>query len=169
MNDFASRTRPLAAVATTLPTDPQALIRELFRRARTIAVIGASANPMRASNYVMEYLQQRGYRTIPVNPMLEGSAIHGERVFARLADAPAPVDMVDIFRNSEAAGEAIDEAIAERDRLGLWAVWTQLGVINEPAKRRAETAGLAVVMNRCPKIEYPRLFGNRSRTEVAGE
>ncbi|QLH40324.1 MAG: CoA-binding protein [Defluviicoccus sp.] len=154
---------------TALPDDPKELIGNLFRRVHTIAVIGASTNPMRASNYVMEYLQQRGYRTIPVNPMLQGTTLHGETVFGRLADVSAPVDMVDIFRNSEAAGEAIDEAIAERDRLRLWAVWTQLGVINEPAKRRAEAAGLAVVMDRCPKIEYPRLFGSRSRAEIAGD
>ena len=154
---------------TALPDDPKELIGELFRRVRTIAVIGASANPMRASNYVMEYLQQRGYRAIPVNPVLEGSTIHGERVYARLADVPVPVGMVDIFRNSEAAGVAIDEAIAERERLNLLAVWMQLGVINESAKRRAEAAGLAVVMDRCPKIEYPRLFGNRSRAEIASD
>lgn len=157
------------SACTALPDDPKALIGELFRRVRTIAVIGASANPMRPSNYVMEYLQQRGYRTIPVNPMLQGTTLHGETVFGRLTDVPAPVDMVDIFRNSEAAGEAIDEAIAERERLNLLAVWTQLGVINEPAKRRAAAAGLAVVMDRCPKIEYPRLFGNRSRAEIAGD
>jgi predicted CoA-binding protein len=155
--------------AGPLPADPDALIPALFRRLHTIAVIGTSSNPMRASNYVMAYLQARGYRTIPVNPMEEGATIHGERVYGRLVDVPAPVDMVDIFRNSEAAGEAIDEAIRERARLGLSAVWMQLGVINEQAKHRAEAAGLAVVMDRCPKIEYPRLFGSRTRAEIAAD
>jgi predicted CoA-binding protein len=153
--------------ASPLPRDLDALIPDLFRRVRTIAVIGTSSNPMRASNYVMAFLQARGYRTIPVNPMEEGTTIHGERVYGRLACVPAPVDMVDIFRNSEAAGDAIDEAITERARLGLSAVWMQLGVINEPAKQRAEAAGLAVVMDKCPKIEYPRLFGSRTRQEIA--
>lgn len=149
-------------MSAVLPSEPGAILRQV----QTIAIVGASSNAVRASNYVMAFLQQRGYRTIPVNPMEDGKLLHGERVYARLADIPAPVDMVDIFRHSDAAGEAVDEAIAEKERLGIRAIWMQLGVINEPAARRAQAAGLAVVMDKCPKIEYPRLFGDRSRAEI---
>ena len=128
-------------------------IRTLLSEARTIALVGASDRPDRASYGVMAYLQQRGYRVIPVNPQITGEHLHGEFVFRDLDQIGEPIDIVDIFRNSAAAGEAVDAAIAA----GAKAVWMQLGVINEAAAARAEAAGLQVVMDRCPKIEIPRL------------
>ena len=128
-------------------------IRTLLTEARTIALVGASDRPDRASYGVMAYLQQRGYRVIPVNPQITGEHLHGEFVFRDLDQIGDPIDIVDIFRNSAAAGEAVDAAIAA----GARAVWMQLGVVNEAAAARAEAAGLQVVMDRCPKIEIPRL------------
>jgi predicted CoA-binding protein len=128
-------------------------IRNLLTEARTIALVGASDRPDRASYGVMAYLQQRGYRVIPVNPQITGEHLHGEFVFRDLDQIGEPIDIVDIFRNSAAAGEAVDAAIAA----GAKAVWMQLGVVNEAAAARAEAAGLQVVMDRCPKIEIPRL------------
>ena len=107
-------------------------------------------------------------RTIPVNPRAAGSEINGEKVYSRLADVPAPVDTVDVFRNSSAARDVVDEAIAEQKRLSIRSIWMQLGVRNDAAARRAEAAGIAVVMDRCPKIEYPRLFGAVHRSAIAG-
>jgi len=128
-------------------------IRSLLGRVKTIALVGASPRPERDSHQVMAYLQARGYRVIPVNPACAGQTILGERVRATLGEIAEPIDLVDVFRNSQAAGAVIDEAIAA----GARAVWTQLGVVNEPAAGRARAAGLAVVMDRCPKIEIPRL------------
>jgi predicted CoA-binding protein len=128
-------------------------IATLLRETRTIALVGASDRPDRASNGVMAYLQSRGYRVIPVNPQITGEHIHGEYVWRELSQIGEPIDMVDIFRNSAAAGEAVDQAIAA----GAKSVWMQLGVVNEEAAARAEAAGLKVVMDRCPKIEIPRL------------
>jgi predicted CoA-binding protein len=128
-------------------------IRTLLTEARTIALVGASDRPDRASYGVMAYLQRQGYRVIPVNPQITGEHLHGEFVFRDLDQIGEPIDIVDIFRNSAAAGEAVDAAIAA----GAKAVWMQLGVINEAAAARAEAAGLQVVMDRCPKIEIPRL------------
>ena len=128
-------------------------IEELLRNARTIAMVGASDRPDRPSYGVMRFLQQQGYRVIPVNPQIAGTMLHGERVLARLSDIEEPIDIVDIFRRPQAAGEAVDEAIAA----GAKAVWLQLGVINEAAADRAEAAGLKVVMDRCPKIDIMRL------------
>lgn len=128
-------------------------IRTLLTEARTIALVGASDRPDRASYGVMAYLQQRGYRVIPVNPQITGEHLHGEFVFRDLDQIGEPIDIVDIFRNSAAAGEAVDAAIAA----GAKAVWMQLGVVNAEAAARAEAAGLQVVMDRCPKIEIPRL------------
>jgi predicted CoA-binding protein len=125
----------------------------LLANARTIAMVGASDRPGRASHGVMKFLQDRGYRVIPVNPQITGQHIHGEFVWRELAQIGEPIDIVDIFRRPLAAGEAVDEAIA----IGARAVWLQLGVINEDAAERAEAAGLKVVMDRCPKIEIPRL------------
>jgi predicted CoA-binding protein len=125
----------------------------LLAETRTIAMIGASDRPDRPSYGVMAYLQSRGYRVFPVNPQITGEHVHGEYVWRELAQIGEPLDLVDIFRRPEAAGAAVDEAIAA----GAKAVWLQLGVINEAAAARAEAAGLKVVMNRCPKIEIPRL------------
>jgi uncharacterized protein len=128
-------------------------IRELLTNARTIAMVGASDRPDRPSYRVMKYLQDQGYRVFPVNPQITGEQVHGEYVWRELAQIGEPIDIVDIFRRPMAAGEAVDEAIA----VGAKAVWMQIGVINEEAAQRAEAAGLKVVMDRCPKIEIPRL------------
>jgi predicted CoA-binding protein len=134
-------------------------IAAILREVRTIAMVGASAVGNRPSYFVLKYLLAKGYRVLPVNPTLAGQEILGQRVHASLAELPAPVDMVDIFRNSAAALEVTREAIAEKDRLGLRVIWMQLSVRNEEAAALAEAAGLKVVMNRCPKIEYGRLSG----------
>ena len=128
-------------------------IAELLTHARTIALVGASDNPGRASYGVMKFLQDQGYRVIPVNPRITGEHIHGEFVWRELGQIGEPIDIVDIFRNSENAAAAVDDAIA----VGAKAVWMQLGVINEAAAARAEAAGLKVVMDHCPKIEIARL------------
>jgi predicted CoA-binding protein len=128
-------------------------IAELLTNARTIAMIGASDRPERASYGVMKFLQDHGYRVFPVNPQITGEHIHGEFVWRELAQIGEPIDVVDIFRRSEMAGEAVDQAIFA----GAKAVWMQLGVINEDAAARAEAAGLKVVMDRCPKIDIARM------------
>ena len=128
-------------------------IAELLTNARTVAMVGASDRPSRASYGVMQFLQDHGYRVFPVNPQIPGQRIHGEFVWTELAQIGEPIDIVDIFRRSEMAGEAVDQAIF----VGAKAVWMQLGVINEEAAARAEAAGLKVVMDRCPKIEIARL------------
>jgi predicted CoA-binding protein len=128
-------------------------IAALLSATRTIALVGASDRPDRPSYGVMRFLQQHGYRVIPVNPQITGEHVHGEYVWRELAQLGEPIDMVDIFRRPEAAGEAVDQAIAA----GAKSVWMQLGVINEAAAARAEAAGLKVVMNRCPAIDIPRL------------
>ena len=128
-------------------------IKALLEGARTIAVVGASERPDRPSYRVMRTLQEHGYRVIPVNPQITGEHVHGEFIFRELAQLGDPIDIVDIFRRSDAAGEAVDQAIA----IGAKAVWMQLGVVDEAAAERAEAAGLKVVMDRCPAIEIPRL------------
>jgi predicted CoA-binding protein len=128
-------------------------IKALLEATRTIALIGASDRPDRPSNRVMATLQRHGYRVIPVNPQITGEHVHGEFVWRDLSQIGEPIDLVDIFRRSDAAGEAVDQAIAA----GAKAVWMQLGVINEAAAARAEAAGLKVVMDRCPAIDIPRL------------
>ena len=127
--------------------------------AKTIAMVGASADTNRPSYFAMKYLLGKGYRVVPVNPALAGKEILGQRIYASLAEVPAPVDIVDVFRNSAAALEVTREAIRLKDALGIKVVWMQLGVRNEAAADEAEAAGLLVVMNRCPKIEYGRLSG----------
>ena len=139
------------------PTDGE--LRDILTATRTIALVGASDRPDRPSHYVMAYLQGQGYRVIPVNPVLAGQTLLGEAVTTDLADLDEPVDIVDIFRNPEAAGEAVEAAIREKDRLGIGMVWLQIGVVNEEAAEMAADAGLAVVMDRCIKIEHGRLVG----------
>jgi predicted CoA-binding protein len=132
---------------------PDDHLRGILTSVKTIAVVGASPRPQRPSHGVMRYLQRHGYRAIPVNPFAAGQEILGERVHARLADIGEPVDMVDIFRRSEAAGTVVDEAIA----VGAKIVWMQLDVRDDAVAARAEAHGLKVVMDRCPAIEIPRL------------
>jgi predicted CoA-binding protein len=130
-------------------------IRRILGDTKTIAMVGASNNPDRASNHVLAFLLRRGYRVFPINPGLAGKSIHGATVYASLADIPEPADMVDVFRNSEAAGAVIDEALAMTPPPRF--VWLQLGVVNEDGAARAEAKGVEVVMDRCPAIEIPRL------------
>jgi uncharacterized protein len=133
-----------------------AAVRDILVTTRTIAVVGASPNPARPSNEVLGVLIDRGYETFPVNPGHSGALIRGRPVSARLADVPAAIDMVDVFRNSAAAGDVVDEAL--RLDPPPRAIWMQLGVINEEAAARARGRGVSVVMNRCPAIELRRLF-----------
>ncbi len=132
-------------------------IRRILREVATIAMVGASPTWNRPSYFAMKYLQAKGFRVIPVNARAAGQEILGEKVYASLAEAPGPIDMVQIFRNAEAAGPITDEAIAAAGDKGIRVVWMQLTVRNDAAARRAEAAGLEVVMDRCPKIEYGRL------------
>jgi predicted CoA-binding protein len=139
---------------------PDDLIRSILKSVKTIALVGASASPARPSWIVTKYLLDRGYAVIPVNPGLAGQELLGRRVYGSLADIPDPIDMVEIFRNSEAAGPITDEALA-LDPLPK-VIWMQLSVRNDEAARRAESRGVAVIMNRCPKIEYGRISGEIS-------
>ena len=132
---------------------PDTYIQSILENVRRIAMVGASGNVMRPSHFVLKYLLTKGFDVIPVNPGHAGKTFAGQTVYASLSDIPGEIDMVDIFRNSEAAGPIVDEAIALKARV----VWMQLGVRNDQAAARAEAAGLQVVMNRCPKIEYSRL------------
>ena len=141
------------------PNYSDALIARILRSVKTIAMVGASPNEVRPSFFAMKYLTEKGFKVIPVNPTAVGQEILGQKVVRSVSDLTPPVDMVDIFRNSDAAGPIADEVIANKDRLGVKILWMQLGVINEEAAKRAEAAGLTVVMNRCPKIEYGRLSG----------
>ncbi|MEO5867949.1 MAG: CoA-binding protein [Sphingomonas sp.] len=136
-----------------MPLTTDAEIKALLEETRTVALVGASDRPDRPSYRVMKTMQDHGYRVIPVNPQITGEHVHGEFVFRDLAQLGDRIDLVDIFRQSAKAGEAVDQAIAA----GAKAVWMQLGVTDEAAAARAEAAGLKVVMDRCPAIELPRL------------
>jgi hypothetical protein len=136
---------------------PDTLIRRILRETKSIAMVGASGNDNRPSYFAFKYLLQRGYRMFPVNPGQAGKEILGARVHADLAEIGEPVDMVDIFRNSDAAGPIVDAALALSPLPKV--IWMQLGVRNDEAAAKAEAAGLTVIMNRCPKIEYGRLSG----------
>jgi predicted CoA-binding protein len=141
----------------TALTYPDALIRRVLDQTKTIAMVGASANWVRPSNFAMKYLQQKGYRVIPVNPGSAGAPIHGEMCYASLGDIPGSFEMVDIFRRSEDVGGIVDEAISLKDIKGISIVWLQLDVVDTDAAARAEAVGLTAIMDRCPKIEYGRL------------
>ena len=136
-----------------MPTDAE--ITDILRSTRVIALVGWSPNPARASHGVARFLAGQGYRVIPVNPGQAGKSALGEIVRASLSDITEPVDMVDIFRRSEEVGPVVDEAL--RSLQGLKTIWMQLGVSDEAAATRARVAGIAVVMNRCPAMEMPRL------------
>lgn len=144
---------------TNHDTYSDALVAEILAGVKTLAFVGASSNTNRPSYFAMKYMLGKGYTVHPVNPGLAGQEILGQKVYADLASVPAPVDVVDIFRNSEAAGDVTREAIALKDKLGVRVIWMQLGVRNDEAAAEAEAAGLQVIMNRCPKIEYGRLSG----------
>ena len=136
---------------------PDGYIAAILREVKSIAMVGASANEVRPSYFVLKYLHLRGYRMFPINPGLAGKTILDLPVYASLAALPEPVDMVDIFRNSEAAAGVVDEVLALPFKPKV--IWMQLTVRNDAAAAKAEAAGIRVVMNRCPKIEYGRLSG----------
>jgi uncharacterized protein len=142
---------------------PSPDIHAILSDTKTIALVGASPKAIRPSNEVMKFLLEKGYHVIPVNPGLAGTQIHGQTVVGSLADIKEPVDMVDIFRNTEDAATVIEEAIALKDQLKLKTVWCQLDILPLEAGARAEAAGLKVVMDRCPKIEYQALQGPDGR------
>lgn len=150
-------------------TTTDTFLRDTLRSTRVIAVVGFSPDPSRPSHYVAEFLRMQGYRVIPVNPGQAGKSFLGETVAARLADIPAEikVDMVDIFRNAEAVPGVVEEAMAALPHLRT--IWMQLGIAHEGAAEKARAAGLAVVEDRCPKMEIPRLFGRASPLEGAPE
>src|SRR6266581_5226097 len=147
---------------------PDTYIRGILNTVKTIAMVGISPKDNRPSYFAFKYLQERGYRMIPVNPGQAGKDILGQKVYAKLSEIPEPVDMVDIFRAAQFASAVVDEALAMTPRPQV--IWMQLGVRNDEAAARAEAAGIKVVMNRCPKIEYGRLsseigwIGVNSRT-----
>jgi uncharacterized protein len=136
------------------------MIRDVLRDVKTIALVGASNNPARPSWIVMKYLHERGFQLIPINPGLAGGEILGLPVYASLRDVPKPIDMVDVFRNSQAAGPVVEEALA-LDPLPK-VIWMQISVRNDEAAAMAEARGIRVIMNRCPKIEFGRLSGEIS-------
>src|SRR4051794_29954702 len=145
-----------------MPLTREEDIAELLTNARTIAIVGASDRPSRPSYGVMQFLQDHGYRVLPVNPQITGEHVLGEFVWRELAQIGIPIDIVDIFRRPEMAAEAVDQAIF----VGAKAVWMQIGVVNDAAAAKAEAAGLKVVMDRCPKIEIPRLGVPRIAAEA---
>ncbi len=134
-----------------------AALRHILTSVGTIALVGASNNPSRPANDVRNFLQAHGFRVIPVNPGLAGQQLGGEQVYARLADIVDPIDMVDIFRRSDAVAAIVDEILTLANRPKV--IWTQLDVFDEQAAAKAQAAGLTMVMDRCPKIEYRRLIG----------
>jgi uncharacterized protein len=132
-------------------------IRDILKSVKTIALVGASANEVRPSYFVLKYLLDKGYDVIPINPGLAGQSLLGQTVYASLKDVPKPIDMVDIFRNSEAAGPVTEEALSLDPKPKV--IWMQLSVRNDEAAAKAEAQGVQVVMNRCPKMEYGKLSG----------
>lgn len=158
----ASRNRATASICWNFrlvkhDSYDDALIRRILREVKTIALVGASASEARPSWIVTKYLLDRGYEVIPVNPGLKGQSLLGRTVYGSLKEIPGPVDMVEIFRNSEAAGPITDEALSLEPLPKV--IWMQLSVRHDEAAARAEAKGVTVIMNRCPKIEYGRLSG----------
>ena len=142
-----------------MPTYTDDYIKSILRSTKVIAMVGASGNEMRPSFFAMKYLLAKGFVIHPINPGMAGKEILGQKVYASLKDVPAPVDMVDIFRTPDVAPAIVREALEEKDRLGIKTIWMQLGVVSEEAAKLAADAGLNVVMDRCPKIEYGRMSG----------
>jgi uncharacterized protein len=136
---------------------PVEYIAGILRDVKTIALVGASSNEVRPSYIVMKYLMGKGYTVIPVNPGLAGQMLLGQKVFGSLAEIETPLDMIDIFRNSDAAGKIVDEAMALNYRPKV--IWMQLSVRNDQAAEKAEAAGMKVVMDRCPKMEFGKISG----------
>jgi predicted CoA-binding protein len=134
-----------------------AFLKDILTRTKRVAIVGVSDNPVRASYFVARYLSLKGYKIVPVNPMLAGKSLFGVPVVSSLAEIEGPVDMVDIFRRSDAVPEIVDEALEHLPDLRT--IWMQIGVEHPEAAARAEAHGIDVVQNRCPKIEYQRLFG----------
>ncbi len=159
----------LTGTADPMPHDhyPDTLIAGILGSVRSVAMVGASANTSRPSYFVLKYLVAKGYRVVPINPGLAGQQIAGQTVVGSLAELDGPIDMIDIFRNSDAALDVVRDAIALKDKLQARVIWMQLGVRNDIAAAEAETAGMQVIMNRCPKIEYGRLSGEIGWSGVA--
>lgn len=139
-----------------------AYLKDILKGVKTVAMIGASPNWVRPSNFVVKYLLSKDYIIHPINPGHAGKEIWGQTVYASLDDVPAPIDMVDVFRNVEAVPGILDDVLRLKDEKGIKVLWLQLGIIHEEAAATAEAAGIQVVMDRCPKIEYGRLFGELS-------
>ncbi|WP_026378993.1 CoA-binding protein [Afifella pfennigii] len=146
------------------PQYPDSHISGILGEVKRIAVVGASAKDVRPSYFVVKYLIDKGYQVFPINPGIAGKEILGREVYASLAEVPGPVDMIDIFRASEAVPSIVDEALALDPKPKV--IWMQLGIRHDEAAARAEAAGVTVVMNRCPKIEYGRLSGEIGWTGV---
>lgn len=151
--------RPLTFPANKMNHDKydDSYIREILNGVKTIAVVGASANESRPSLFVVKYLAERGYKVFPINPGHAGSTIGGQKAYAKLADVPEKIDMVDVFRRSEDIPKVLDEVLALPNRPAVF--WMQQGIRNDEVAAKAEAAGMKVVMNRCPKIEYGRMSG----------
>ena len=154
---------PTPSVPSSLVYD-DALVRGILDEVKTIAMVGASANTIRPSYFVLKYLLAKGYRVIPVNPGLAGQDLLGQRCYADLESIPEPIDMIDIFRGADAVPGIVDAALALDPKPNI--IWMQLGVRHDEAAASAEAAGLTVIMNRCPKIEYGRLSGEIGWTGV---
>lgn len=142
-----------------MPDYPNSLIKSVLTTNRTIAMIGASANEQRPSYFVLRYMLDHGYQVHPINPGMAGKQICGRTVYAALKDVPGPIDMVDVFRAPDAVPGIVEDVLAEKDRLHIKTLWMQLGIVHEEAATKAEAAGLTVIMDRCPKIEYGRFSG----------
>src|SRR6202012_5462937 len=149
----------MAEPVSAMPAYSDTLIKSILRGVKTIAMVGASGNEIRPSYFAMMYLLNKGYKIIPVNPGMAGKDILGQKVYASLKEVPAPVDMIDIFREAKYAPDIVREALAEKDRLGFKYVWMQLGVGSGEAAQLAEDAGHTVIMDRCPKIEHGLFSG----------